>query len=158
MATPDQPVYAIANGFMLGTRQVKLLEYQDLLASAPRRGRNRIIPLSDEILLYPRRGGEKVCQLGIQIDGKWTDTNTAAAGDPAENAHDLLVALSAEDGEGGLLGVGLASVAFEFHVWTMTYTGTAQILGVYEPNFGSPSICNAVLEVSVHPALLTVAP
>lgn len=159
MPTPDNNAHAYINSVLIGSRHVRLRSYGDLLASAPRKGRNRPRALSNEVRFYPRFGGEKFCQLGIQIDGHWTEDNTERVGsvnDWADAAETTLVELAADDSEGGILGVGLATVTFEFHHHTGIRSGTCQVEGVFNPIHENSYIINATLELSVTASLLTV--
>lgn len=156
MATADEDVYIIVNSQMVGSRFCKLRNYNDLFASAPRRGRNLPHALANEIRFYPRFGGEKVCQLGIQVNGRWTEDNAPAAGtreDWAEEAHDFMLRLGAEEEEGGLLGVGLATVTFELHYFGLEVETVCQPLGVFGVSWEMSHIANATLELTLPPLL-----
>lgn len=158
MPTPDDAAHAYINEQLIGSRHIKLRGYGDLLASAPRRGRNKPKPLSSDIRWYPNFAGEKVCQLDIQINGRWTEDNTVRPGswsDWADAAEETLVALAADDTDGGILGIGLATVDFEFHHHTGVRSGVCQVRGVVSPNHLAPHVINAVLEVSVAASLLS---
>lgn len=160
MPTSEEPVYIVVNDQMIGSRFCKLLDYNDLWSSAPRRGRNKSHALTSDIRWYPRLGGEKVCQLKFQVNGRWTEDNTARAGtaeDWAEEAHDFMLRLGAEDDEGGLLGVGLATVTFELHYFSQTITTVCQPQGVHGVSWETDRIGNGILELSVAPLLGLVA-
>lgn len=154
MATADEDVFITVNGQLIGSRFCKLRDYNDLFASAPRRGANKPKPLLNEIRFYPRRGGEKVCQLGIQVNGRWTEDNAPREGtreDWAEEAHDFMLKLGAEDEEGGILGVGLATVTFELSYFGIEVGSICQPQGVYRVQWETSCIGNAILELSLPP-------
>lgn len=151
MPTPNDLAWCVVNSTLIGTARVKLLDWSQLVNSAPRRGSNLPMPLADGRRNYPRRPDEKVVQLGVQIDGRFDDDGLPTVGDWAEAATDTLVDLADEDGP---LGIGLATVPFEFHLYGIQREADAQVHGIFGADFKAPHIVDVVLELVVPPRLV----
>lgn len=142
---PNQSVYVVINSVVLGTPAAKLRDYADLLATAPVRGRNRLIPGVAGRSNKRRRRDEKPVTLLIQPDGR-RDHNGLLNDDPD---HAVLAYIEYLDAN---LGVGEPSVAFEWHRYGLsTLGGDVQVLGLSKPRFEAPHIANVTLDLICPP-------
>jgi hypothetical protein len=61
--------------------------WSTLLAAAPKRGANRVIPQQRGAAVRPRFGGEVRAMLQVRIDGAYNANSTVYSGDRLANAH-----------------------------------------------------------------------
>jgi hypothetical protein len=128
-------------------------DWFDLLAGAPKRGRNRTVPGVRGRAIRPRYGDELRGVLQVLIDGAWTVESTPHVGDRLENMQaGLHLLLDLVDGDDPL------TVTVHQTGSLPVLAGILQVEDPGRPRFEAGRFCRLVLDVTLPAGRLQVAP
>lgn len=150
MPTVLQRVWVQVNSRAIGTPACRLRRWDQLLDTTPLRGDNLALPRAQGRRNYDKPADEKPVTLSLQFRGRYAEDGSKNT-TPEEAILDYMAELEAD------LGVGEASVPFEWHRYSLPVLGAdIQVIGFKATRFEAPDIANTTLDLLLPPTLTEV--